>query len=481
MRTSTKPGVFPVAALRASAWILAALLCSVPVSRAETKGLPPASADRIARDLRALCSSTTGRTPGSPGFESGLEYAESTLMSLGLSPRRQRVHVHRWIAGTLKLTPLRAGESPLTLHSLARSGGVVSGNFSLLDLGEGTREELREAAPLIPGKILLLEAGNSGQVEVIHRLEQVDRAAAAGAAAVLFLSPLRCELQGVVAWNGASAIPAYSGRGLGRLKEIAAADSSLVLRTREEKPGALREVGSANLIAELKGSSPAAGQILLSAHLDAWNLGQGALDNAAGVCVLLEAARLLSAHTPPPEGPRVRRTIRFVLFSGEELALEGSRAYLRKVREGKEEAPSVVVNLEMCESPAGFVIHSGESLTPFLQRVVLEHRELGLDAGVVKRLDLYSDHMPFLLAGFPSFTLAYHRGERALLRAHTVYDRMESIDPHGLARSAELVAATLLELAEGSVPIPPRLEDASLRELFSRNDRELSHVRSLGY
>jgi hypothetical protein len=106
---------------------------------------------------------------------------------------------------------------------------------------------------------------------------------------------------------------------------------------------------------------------------------------------------------------------------------------------------------------------------------------LGLDAGVVKRLDLYSDHMPFLLAGFPSFTLAYHRGERALLRAHTVYDRMESIDPHGLARSAELVAATLLELAEGSVPIPPRLEDASLRELFSRNDRELSHVRSLGY
>lgn len=285
----------------------------------------------------------------------------------------------------------------------------------------------------------------------------------------------------MVAWKGLSRIPAYSGPRISTVREELADNPSISLTIGNCARGAWREISSANLLAELPGSEPAAGQILVSAHLDAWNLGQGALDNGAGVCVLLETARLLSARLARSRATGLERTIRFVLFTGEELGLEGSRAYLTRVEKGEESPPDLVLNLEMCESPAGFVIHSGRALAPLLNRLVLEHRDLGLDLGVVERLDLYSDHMPFLLAGYPSFTLAYHRGEKARERIHTVYDRLDAVDPEGLARSAELVSAALWALAHEAPPIPPRLDESSLRELFARGGMDLDRVRQKGY
>ncbi|HKI84175.1 MAG TPA: M28 family metallopeptidase [Candidatus Krumholzibacteria bacterium] len=441
------------------------------------------SAARIAKDLRALCSVEAGRVPGTPGYEEALEYSERTLRELGLPPRRQEVVVHRFLPDTLRVDLVDADSkiSGLTLHSLGASGGALAGGYGLLDLGAGTPAELGAAAPSIPGRVVLMEPTSLDQEGVIHRLEKLDRAAAAGAAGVIFLSPLLCEIQGVVAWEGLSRIPAFSGPHVSTLREELTSNPSLTLTIRDDAKGAWRQVPSANLIAEMKGTNPAARQILVSAHLDAWNLGQGALDNGAGVCVLLESARLLRAQLARVDGARLERTIRFVLFTGEELGLEGSRAYLKRVEQGEESAPAAVLNLEMCESPAGFVVHSGAGLTLLLNRLVLEHRDLGLDQGVVQRLDLYSDHMPFLLAGYPSFTLSYHRGENSRERIHTKYDRVDAIDPEGLARSAELVAEALWALTRDGAPVPPRLDESALRGLFARSGMDLDRVREKGY
>jgi len=82
---------------------------------------------------------------------------------------------------------------------------------------------------------------------------------------------------------------------------------------------------SANVIAEITGTSAEGGIVILAAHLDSWDLGTGALDNGSGVAVVVEAARLISSL---PQRPR--RTIRVVLFANEEFGLSGARAYAER-------------------------------------------------------------------------------------------------------------------------------------------------------
>ncbi|KPF89773.1 M20/M25/M40 family metallo-hydrolase [Novosphingobium sp. AAP93] len=78
-----------------------------------------------------------------------------------------------------------------------------------------------------------------------------------------------------------------------------------------------------NLVAEIPGSDPKAGYVMAGAHFDSWIAGDGANDNGAGSITVLEAARLISRL-----GVKPKRTIRFVLWSGEEQGLLGSRAYI---------------------------------------------------------------------------------------------------------------------------------------------------------
>jgi hypothetical protein len=80
-----------------------------------------------------------------------------------------------------------------------------------------------------------------------------------------------------------------------------------------------------NVVAEIPGSDPKAGFVMAGAHFDSWIAGDGANDNGAGSITVLEAARLISKL-----GIKPKRTIRFVLWSGEEQGLLGSRAYIEQ-------------------------------------------------------------------------------------------------------------------------------------------------------
>jgi hypothetical protein len=80
-----------------------------------------------------------------------------------------------------------------------------------------------------------------------------------------------------------------------------------------------------NVLAEIPGTDPAAGYVMAGAHLDSWVAGDGAADNGAGSVVILEAARILAKT-----GVKPRRTLRFVLWAGEEQGLLGSAAYVEK-------------------------------------------------------------------------------------------------------------------------------------------------------
>src|SRR5262249_34695384 len=82
-----------------------------------------------------------------------------------------------------------------------------------------------------------------------------------------------------------------------------------------------------NTVGEIKGSEKPDEVVVVGAHLDSWDLGQGTTDNGTGSCVVLEAARALAKCDTKP-----KRTIRFVLFTGEEQGLHGSRIHAERNR-----------------------------------------------------------------------------------------------------------------------------------------------------
>ncbi len=127
--------------------------------------------------------------------------------------------------------------------------------------------------------------------------------------------------------------------------EIAAEDYRRLARLTKTGPAPTLEIVSDvrfddsdttayNIIADLPGSDPNAGYVMAGAHFDSWVAGDGAVDNAAGTAVVMEAARILSAMRVKP-----KRTIRFALWNAEEQGLLGSLAYVERHIASRPEAP----------------------------------------------------------------------------------------------------------------------------------------------
>ena len=97
-----------------------------------------------------------------------------------------------------------------------------------------------------------------------------------------------------------------------------------------------RDPNAYNIVADISGSDPKAGYVMVGAHLDSWAAADGAADNGAGAAAVMEAARILSTL-----GVRPKRTIRFALWAGEEQGLRGSIAYVEEhiAKRGPDNAP----------------------------------------------------------------------------------------------------------------------------------------------
>jgi Zn-dependent M28 family amino/carboxypeptidase len=155
-----------------------------------------------------------------------------------------------------------------------------------------------------------------------------------------------------------------------------------------------------NTVAEIPGSEKPDEVVIIGGHLDSWDLGTGATDNGTGSMAVLEAARALQKL-----GVKPKRTIRFVLFTGEEQGLNGSRAYVKAHEKELEKISGVLVH----DSGTGKVLTVGlmgnyavrETIDRALNPLA-RAKEVGL-AEPTLRSEGGTDHIPFDTAGVPGF------------------------------------------------------------------------------
>jgi dipeptidyl aminopeptidase/acylaminoacyl peptidase len=202
-----------------------------------------------------------------------------------------------------------------------------------------------------------------------------------------------------------------------------------------------------NTVGEIPGGGKPDEIVVVGAHLDSWDLGQGATDNGSGSAVLLEAARLLSRS-----GVRPRRTIRFVLFTGEEQGLLGSKAY---VQQHKDELPRIsacLVDDTGVGKVTGIDARHRPVLQPILAKELASLKELGVtsyDGSFVGG----SDHASFDRLGVPGLMFRQEvAGYR--LSHHSQADTLDRATEAGLVQGAQVMAVTAMRLANFDALLP---------------------------
>ena len=207
-----------------------------------------------------------------------------------------------------------------------------------------------------------------------------------------------------------------------------------------------------NTVGEIRGSQMPNEVVLVGAHLDSWDLGHGATDNATGSIAVLEAARLLGALKAT--GVRPRRSIRFVFFTGEEQGLYGSRYYVLRHAAEMPRVQAVLVLDNGTGRIVGLPLQGHEELRDLWSVMLRPLASLG-PIPVRSGSKGGTDHLPFIEARVPSFN--YDQLSRGYdYTHHSQADVFANTVPEDVKQAAAIMAVNALQLANLDRLLPRR-------------------------
>lgn len=416
--------------------------------------------------LRRLTDSIGGRVTGSNESTATADLLLGTLREAGF----ENAHFEeypleaRWRRGRAVGHVVSPVAQPLAIGSYGWVPGT-KGELSapLLDLGALPGNDLPVPDRVRGAAVIVEPQAIQGAPAQVARAALARALARAGAVAMLIPSdkPHRMLYTSAFGFYPGAPLPVLS---------VAKEDAALLRRLLASGPVRVTldvdndiEVSPArerNVIAEIGGTSHAE-VVLIGAHFDSWDPGQGAQDDGVGVAAIMEAARILKSL-----GIKARRTIRFAFFSGEEQALLGSRAYVEAHRDELDRLRAVVVMDSGAESPRGFMIHGRADIEATARDVLAPLSSLGA-AEVSLGATFDMDHAPFLAAGIPALTLWVAEGEYDT-HHHAVSDTFDKVDPRLLALDTAAMAVAAYRLADAPEALGRRLSSAEATQLLEK-------------
>ena len=430
------------------------------------------ASDYAYRQVAHLTNNIGPRLTGSAQAQKAVEYVAAELTALGLEVQLEKVTVPHWVRGeetaalveypgmaektTQKIVLTALGGSVATPPDGITAQVIVVRNF----------DELQGLEPAwVKGKIVLFDyhfdelmaaQGHSGEAygqAVKYRADAPSAAAKMGAVAALIRSVGGAEyrLPHTGQTDYAKDVPKIPAAA------VTAEDADLIAFLTKQAPVRMRllltpqqlpDTTSYNVIGDLKGSEHPEQVVIVSGHLDSWDLGTGAIDDAAGVAVSMQAANLMKQlHLRP------KRTIRVIAWMNEENGSAGAKTY---AKEHEKEIANHFAVMEIdggAGHPLGINFGPKPETKALLEPVakILQDSGAGIlnfsaDAGG-------ADLGPLTKKGVPGFSpiqdnrtyFHYH---------HTAADTLDKIVPRELAENAAVVAVTAYALANLEEPLP---------------------------
>jgi Iap family predicted aminopeptidase len=404
-------------------------------------------------NLSILCSFGS-RFAGTLSEKQAVDYILGKMEDYNLdNPHTEEVEYLGWKRGTTTLEVTKPEHKELDCIGLPWSPSTPEGGVEaeLLNLGNGTYIDYELNENEVPGKIVMTTAFTPHWMRGQHRCEKLCRAENLGAAGFIYAKNdpgLLCET-GVASWNP----PENLGRivrfpAVGTSKEVAAYLGRLQgkgeVKVRITSNHASGPALTWNVVGEVVGSEHPDEVIIAGAHFDGHDIAVGAMDDAAGACVVLEAARLLARHKKA-----VKRTVRFITFPGEETGDFGSAGYVLGHLDEIDKI-KFMFNLDGAGRSVkpGVMVQGWPDAIPFFKKM---SADMGQPFPVGVSFGLYSDHMPFALRGIRTASLrgsssfTSWRGTRGW--GHTKADTEDKVDIRDMREAAANLARILLRMA----------------------------------
>ena len=416
-------------------------------------------------ELRHLTDNIGPRLSGSPQAQQAVEYVAAEMRALGAEVTLERALVPHWVRGaeTAELVQW-PGQTPGTtqkvvLTALGPSVATPPEGLTAEVVVVDDWKQLRALPPgAAKGKILLFNhkfdkelaaEGHGGEAyggAVVYRGAGPVAGAAAGAAAVLVRSAggadYRLPHTGLTDYaEGVAKIPAAA---------VAAEDADLLKNLAGQgtvklhltlTPQTLPDAVSYNVIADWKGTERPEQVVIVSGHLDSWDLGTGAIDDGAGVAVSMQAIHLLREL-----GIHPRRTVRFVAWMSEEEGSEGAAAYMKDYAA---EVTNHVAAIECdlgADHPTGIYYTGKPTLDRWLGPVAQVLDAIGAGS-LVSSEGAGEDVDGLTQKGVPSF--APVQDSRTYFNYHhTAADTFDKVDPKHLNENAAVIAVLAYALAD---------------------------------
>ena len=389
------------------------------------------------------------RMAGTDGERAGLELTRDAFAEAGArNARIEEFEIQGWERGD---SAIRAGDDPVASGmnaciALPRSpSGEATGEF--VDIGYGVPEDFEGG---LEGKVVMASSDTPDSVDrFIHRREKYYHAVEAGAAAFVFANHVEGTLPptGSVGTEDAPVgdIPAVgvskeAGARLARRRE----GDELTVAVDCETPDAT----SGNAVAELGPDTD--DYLVVSSHVDAHDISQGAMDNGAGTATIVEVANALAAREA-----ELDRRVRFVAFGAEEVGLVGSSLFAQVVDPDRV-AAVVNVDSNVFGRTLKLAHHGFEELEAAAERVSdrFDH-----PVSLGEELVPHSDHWPFVERGIPGYMISGETEGRGRGWGHTGADTLDKLESRNLREQAILLTELVTELADESATTERRDRD----------------------
>ncbi len=481
--------MFPVHKLSLLLLLSASILLTVAASAQYRRLAPPAkfspeltrqilqvehaalSSDYAYRQVAHLSENIGPRLTGSAQAAKAVEYVAEELRKLGLDVKTEPVMVPHWVRGaetaSLVSWPGMADGTQQKIIVTALGGSVatppdgVTAEVVVVD----NFDELAALGDKVKGKIVFFNAKYDKRLAeigigeaaygsaVVYRAIGASAAAKLGAVATVIRSvgsaDYRLPHTGAMIYQAdapkipAGAVTAEDAETIAHLATQGAVKMHLTLT-----PQTLPDLQSYNVVADLKGSEHPEQVVIVSGHLDSWDLGTGAIDDGAGVAVAMETANVLKQLKLTP-----KRTIRVIAWMNEENGGRGSAGYLAAHRSEVANHVAAIESDLGAGHPAGFAMHisqpAADMLAPF--------QGLLSDSGAILLRNGSdapgADISPLDTAGVPTFG-NWQDSRTYFHYHHTPADTLDKIVPRELQENAAAMAALAWTIANLPEALP---------------------------
>jgi len=397
------------------------------------------------------------RISGSESLERALDWVLDAMRRDGLeNVHGERAMVPHWVRGHESLELVEPRRTPLPLLGLGRSIGTPDTGITAPVLVVSDSNELAAHAADARGKIVLFDAPYVSYGETVtYRVRGAILAARVGAVAALLrsVSPfdMRQPHTGVTSYDStARAIPfaAISIEDAMMLHRMQLRGQPVVVSLKMQahmEP----DVPSRNVIAELRGSEKPDEVVIISGHLDSWDVGTGAMDDAGGFVAAWKALLVMKQL-----GLRPRRTVRLVGWTNEEYGTRGGLAY-RDAHTAELGAHDVAIESDGgVFRPTGFGFTGSGAGFQIVRAVGRLLAAIGADT--VTAGGGGTDIEPIMQLGVPGMSLN-DDGSRYFWYHHSESDTVDKLDPREMARCVAALAVMSYVLADLPQQLPRQL------------------------